>query len=73
LLEAYGIVVVVALSTEAVLMLNYLFWMSAGAFRSRRGAEQHNLLATLVVIVSCAYMLVVLYFHYYIRVGVGLV
>jgi len=97
------ILAAVIASTEAVLLLNYLFWTSVGAprvdglqgryfipiapamlllvysvwrcaptgFRSHQTTVRRNAAVALITFASCAYVVILLYFHYFVSVGVG--
>ena len=42
-------------------------------FQSNRSESSRNFLTTMIALVSCAYTIMLLYIHYYVSVGVGLV
>jgi uncharacterized membrane protein len=58
----------------ALLLCACALWGSLPAkFRSHRSESRRNLSAALIALAGCAYALIVLYFHYFVSVEVGLV
>lgn len=63
----------IPIAAPIVLLLNGVWRLLPAKLQAHRSEPRRDFIAALVVLVSCAYTVIVLYLHYYISVAVGFV